>query len=819
MARQSLLEQYKAPSGEDYPKRRSLLSEYEVPTALERRSLLNEYSTPDELVASVERAKTNYPSAYEMTEPLVEMVGKMAIPAVAGAALSAAVPTLAPGIIGNAVTGAIGGAVGGVGTTAVSNLMEGDPLLKDVTLGSLGRDALIGGATGAALPVVARGVRSAGASLLSRLPRRTDPVSSLAGFDEAMSMRAPLSAVEPMPALMHDQPGMTVARDDLDTGIWGGLRSEASSPKWLLERSADSQGANIAGRRIAGMNNDARALRSAAHYTRLDTGVAALPPDQRRAVTVALGGRYNDLPPQYQTPEILDAATRARANFYDAASDTLTENRAATIVTTGPDRGRAVPYQPRQDYVPWIPAEPRGAGARLRQILSNRGRTPQTMFQRTGDRGPVEQALDELWGIEGPQPTNWVTDADEAMRVYIDGGGSRIGYPELVARSRHFGPITEQHPDAEHPWGQDANVLYQQMLEARAPREAEAFRNTMEPIYRPNKPTGGDRAATWLKDRISHMTLGQTALTQLPQGSTPMWRFGLGNDLRGKYDYITDPSFRDLTRISGAPDAGFAREMGTESIHRRATQSVEEALRGFGNAGAKPYAEQLAERVRTGNVNAATRKQLAELEVMPADLENGLDAPTLKHVLNTSAHKNQYHPYEPGESGAYFLTPKGKLLTMYQPFGHASWRNFQSDVLEPLLGPQGWREAYNTGDYSLQGLGAARAGRMALYGLPAAAGTEVLKSAVGLREFDPLRVADAFLSTNTGTPGMMLTSAMQGYKPDEVVTRYPAASLLGSTTDNLMNGRVDRVLMDAAAALDPSGTAAVLRPTYYNLTR
>ena len=90
---------------------------------------------------------------------------------------------------------------------------------------------------------------------------------------------------------------------------------------------------------------------------------------------------------------------------------------------------------------------------------------------------------------------------------------------------------------------------------------------------------------------------------------------------------------------------------------------------------------------------------------------------------------------------------------------------------------------------------------------------------MGLREFDPLRVADAFLSTNTGTPGMMLTSAMQGYKPDEVVTRYPAASLLGSTTDNLMNGRVDRVLMDAAAALDPSGTAAVLRPTYYNLTR
>ncbi len=815
----SLRDRYRAPDGAA-AQRPSLRERYAQPSIpSNRRSILNEYSSPEELLTSLNYAKEHPPSAWEMSEPLVAMVGKIAVPAVAGAALSAAVPTLAPGIIGNAVTGAIGGAVGGAGTTAVGNLLEGDPLLNDITLGSLGRDAVIGGVTGAALPSIARGARNVGTSLLNRLPLRTRPVSSLAGFDEAMSMRAPLTPVEPMPAMMHDQPNMTVARDDLDTGLLGGIRSELSSSKFLLNRSQNSQGANIAARRIAGMNNDARALRASAHATRLNTGTAALSPDERRAVTVALGGRFDDLPQHLQTQEVLDAATRARTEFYDAASDNLTANRAATIATTGPNRGQAVPYQPRQDYVPWIPNEERGAAARLRQLLANRGRTPQALFQRTGDRGPVEQALDELHGIEGPQPTNWVTDADEAMRVYIEGGHGRVGYPELVARSRHFGPIQQQHPDAEHPWGEDANVLYQQMLEARAPTEAEAFKNTMEPIYRPNRSSGGDRAATWLKDRISHMTLGQTALTQLPQGSTPMWRFGLRNDLRGKYDYLVDDSYRDLTRISGAQDAGFAREMGDDGIHRRATQFVEENLRGFGNAGAKPYAEQLAERVRTGNVNAATRKQLAELEVMPAELQNGVDAPTLKRVLNVSAHKNQYHPYEPGESGAFFTTPKGKLLTMYQPFGHASWRNFQEDVLEPLLGPQGWREAYRTGDYSLQGLGAARAGRMALYGLPAAAGTEAVKSAVGLRGFDPLRAADAFLSTNTGTPGMMLSSAVEGYKPDEVVTRSPAASVIGSTVDNISRGRLDRFIMDAAAFADPTGTAAVLRPTYYSLTR
>jgi hypothetical protein len=808
--------------------------EYIVSSPLEEDYNLLE-SESDALVRMVEKHKNNYPTAGEMLDPVFEnlsepklwgQIGKVAAPAIAGAVVGAAVPPLGAGWLATVGSGALGGVAGGAVTRGVSNLVNGKPLGEGSTLGTVMTDAALGGGSNlairAATPYVVRGAQALGrgaARLAGRLPQRTPAVSTLPGYDQALTLRSPLPDVEPMPNMMHDQPDMRVARDDLDMSLMDDVRTGVSSSEFVLRRSQRSQAAQIAGRRIRGMNRDTHTERALAEDARDRTGVANLDENERRAVTVALAGRFDELPPQWQTQRVRDAATLARDEFYDAASEKLLANRAGTVVTQGPDRGQVVQYAPRANYIPWIPAEPRRGAARLRELLANRGRTPQTMFQRTGERGPDTQALEELWGIEGPQSTNWVTDADEAMRIYIDGGRGRVGYPELVARSRHFGPILEQHPDAAHPWGHDANILYQQMLEATAPLEAELFKDTMESIYRPDRPGPGERALTWLKNQVSHTLLGQTAATQLTQAGTPAWRFGFLNDLRGKYDYLRDPSFRRLTNLSGAQDAAYARELADyDAVGPRATRAVEESLRGFGNAGAKPYLEDLVERAATGNVNAATRKQLEELGLSLDDVADGVNARNLRQALEESAHRNQFHPYDPGGSGEWFTGRTGRALTMYQPFGHAAWRNLQEDIIEPLLGPQGWRRAYQTGDYSLQRLGAARAARLPVAALPAAAVAEGVKSAVGLRGFDPMRAATTALESNVGTPAMLGTSFFGGYRPENNFIP-PWLSLAGQQVRNLQSGHPERVLIDAAAWADPTGWMAVAHPTLQNMTK
>jgi hypothetical protein len=274
-----------------------------------------------------------------------------------------------------------------------------------------------------------------------------------------------------------------------------------------------------------------------------------------------------------------------------------------------------------------------------------------------------------------------------------------------------------------------------------------------------------------------------------------------------------------LTNLSGAQDAAYARELADyDAVGPRATRAVEESLRGFGNAGAKPYLEDLVERAATGNVNAATRKQLEELGLSLDDVADGVNARNLRQALEESAHRNQFHPYDPGGSGEWFTGRTGRALTMYQPFGHAAWRNLQEDIIEPLLGPQGWRRAYQTGDYSLQRLGGARARRLAMTALPAAAVAEGVKSAVGLRPFDPMRAVTTAFESNVGTPAMMGTSIFGGYRPENNFIP-PWLSLAGQQVENLRSGHPERVLIDAAAWADPTGWMAVARPTLQNMTK
>ena len=274
----------------------ALEQEFEMEPDLEAEYDLSE---SDALVRSVELAKENYPTAGEMLDPVFEnmsdpslwgQIGRVAAPAVAGAVVGAAVPPLGAGWLATAGSGAIGGIAGGAVTRGVSNLVNGRPLGEGSTLGTVATDATLGGASNvgirAVAPYVARGAQALGrgaARLAGRLPERTAPVSTLPGFDDATSVRAPLPDVEPMPNMMHDQPGMTVARDDLDMTLMDDVRTGVSSSEFVLRRSQRSQAAQIAGRRIRGMNRDTHSERALAEDARIRTGVAELDENERRA--------------------------------------------------------------------------------------------------------------------------------------------------------------------------------------------------------------------------------------------------------------------------------------------------------------------------------------------------------------------------------------------------------------------------------------------------------------------------------------------------------------------------------------------------------
>lgn len=119
----------------------------------------------------------------------------------------------------------------------------------------------------------------------------------------------------------------------------------------------------------------------------------------------------------------------------------------------------------------------------------------------------------------------------------------------------------------------------------------------------------------------------------------------------------------------------------------------------------------------------ANAKKLAELGISAEEPRGGMAAALLKKAIEAGAHRNQFHPSSPGQSGDWFMSPTGRLVTQFQPLSHSAWRPGQEDILEPLFGPEGWPKAIETGDYSLQRLGAARAGRRLLAGIPTSIGT------------------------------------------------------------------------------------------------
>lgn len=747
-------------------------------------------------------------------------VGEIAPPIIAGTAVSALVPALAPGLLGAAATGAVGGVVGGVGTRAVSNLMHDRPVLEGNDLPTLGMDAALGGAfgagTGALKSLLARRAARAAASGTATA-RPTGAVADLPGYDDAISLSSPLPPVERFKAKNLTSVEVDPATQEM--GFRDKARSALSSPEFVLSRS-DNPWSQMAGERIHAARSLARQLREQSYYTLAQTGLPNLGDDERKAVTVALAGRFDELPDHLKTPEVAETALRMRSDLYDAASDKFTAARVKTTsIEKGPNYGKNVPYRRLENYTPNVPAPLDEAGptkVTIRQKLAMRGRPKQALVQRrVSDYQPADQALDELNGVQ-LEERPWRTDALEVANVYIDGGQGRTGFPELVARSHVFGAPVKA-PNASQPWGDDANKLYQRILQDGKPLDAELFKGAMEETFRPPIRTPAEQAVGQVRDKIASLMLGQSAATQFGQAATPVWRYGFKNAVKGLRDYVRDPSFRTLTDVSGATESGVAREMEPGTLPRRLMSTVEGGLRGPLNAGAKPYLEDLIAQVQAGDQSAALTKKLAELHLQPEELQGGMTADLLKRVLNVSADRNQFHPYEPGVTGPAFSSPWGKLMTQFQPFGHSSWRLTQEDVLEPLLGRQGWRNARATGDYSLQKLGAARAARQLLAGVPAAAATEGTKAAFGLRAPDPMNVAQQFMGTQFGTPGQVASA--YDYDPTSQVMLSPLAILMRMEWNNLQSGHLERPMYDAAALADPYGVLSFARPAFYNLTR
>lgn len=405
------------------------------------------------------------------------------------------------------------------------------------------------------------------------------------------------------------------------------------------------------------------------------------------------------------------------------------------------------------------------------------------MQRRGTDFEPWQQALDELNDVHGPRPCR--TDVLDVAEKYVTGGQGRVGFVDVVARSHFFGaPRGKAVQGATYQWGADANKLHQGMLESGEHLNAKLFQKSMDRMYRPPKTHDFDSALDRIRDGISNLMLGQTAITQIPQSSTNVWRYGVGNTIKGIGDYARDPSYRLLIDMSGAKEAGFAAEMSKGTIPQRWMQSTEGALRGWANAGVKPYTENLIREVQGGILTAANAKKLAELGISAEEARSGMTAALLKKAIEAGAHHNQFHPSSPGQSGDWFMSPTGRLVTQFQPFSHSAWRLGQEDILEPLFGPAGWRKAINTGDYSLQALGAARAGRQLLAGIPTSIGTEALKSFAGLREFDPGNVVGSLASTHYGLPGHTAGYFLGGDDPSRSVTVSPLAGLARTEIQN-----------------------------------
>ena len=414
---------------------------------------------------------------------------------------------------------------------------------------------------------------------------------------------------------------------------------------------------------------------------------------------------------------------------------------------------------------------------------------------------------------EGDDEVEYLTDALDIAKTYTD------DYAKKIAIARTFGSESGRTLNAGKPWGKQAMEIYDAIRQEADPIAPEMFKETMDRLYT-GQQTAAQKAMGAVNARVTSSLLGGSWATQLGQAASPVWRYGLGNTMEGIGRYISDPDLRALINASGVRDSGYASYLagGNDSLSSlpiRAIGKVESILRGPLNAGVVPYVEKLADEVAGGRSNAAVAKQLEELLLTPDRLAGGsagLDWDTLKDAIQASGRRSQFHAGMIGQTGNAFLDPGvAKAAVSLQPFGWSAWTAAQDDILEPLLSK----------DDSLARLGMGRLTRMVPAALGAEALRELITSGVRLQQPSGREMVANALGTQFGTPGQILGGQL--VLESNVDPRFsltpPIVSVLSGLEKDVTGGNWGDAALNLAAILDPTGAAAMLRPTLRGLSR
>ena len=414
---------------------------------------------------------------------------------------------------------------------------------------------------------------------------------------------------------------------------------------------------------------------------------------------------------------------------------------------------------------------------------------------------------------QGDDEVEYLTDALDIAKTYTD------DYAKKIAIARTFGSESGRTLNAGKPWGKQAMEIYDAIRQEADPIAPEMFKETMDRLYT-GQQTAGQQAVGDINARITSSLLGGSWATQLGQAASPIWRYGLENTMEGIGRYLRDPDLRAIINASGVRDSGYASYLagGNDSLSSlpiRAIGGVERVLRGPANAGVVPYLEKLADEVAGGRSNSAVAKQLQELMLTPQRLAGGsagLDWDTLKDAIQASGRRAQFHAGMIGQTGNAFLDPGvAKTAVSLQPFGWSAWTAAQDDILEPLFSKHD----------SLARLGMGRLTRM----IPAALGAEALRELVtsGVRLQTPnwREVLANAAGTQFGTPGQILGGqlALESNVDPRFSLTPPIVSVLSGLEKDVTHGDWGSAALNAAAFLDPTGYAAMARPTIRGLMR
>lgn len=787
MERRSLLGEYRDPNGQPGSPdaggvRASLLDEYEPV----RTSLLSEYSSPGILPGyaagraasdAIEAIPTSSGSKildaqiqkwqnYEDT-PLTQSVPQMA-----SVLLGAAVPASIPAQV-------IGGLLLNAGARGTTAALEGGDTQAVIDAANPLNNKLQS-LLDVAIPV--------GAGAVTRGMKAPTLDEALPDFGKATSANAdlpPRHEVLTKPELPDDVPMSSV---EPQAG-WGRFRQFTMNPKRYLMR-ADDPGVDappsmerIAGETLEGFRSMREQIQQQAEYEirAIEEGLSKA---QRAQVGLILDGKLD--PTSVDRP-VLDAVSKAR-KFLDEIGTRATGIEG--MQTLDEATGELAPFRKIEDrdYFP--------------HRLLDEGETTTTSLSA---RGGKKYRVDPTQKQRLDKPRKYEMDVGKQLRAYVD------KFSRDMAASYHFGPRTEGTR-----WGKNADAIWESLIAENKALPAAAFESRMDVLMNPDRIKNSGRVLQATQRLQSKLALPSSAITSWTQVGTNLARNGISNSVEGMTRWLRDPSMRKLYESSGALNPGFT-EMATEGAMRptlgsRWMQGTERGLRGFLNSGSVPYVEGLIAKVQAGDRSRVTLRKLRELGIELAEAEKGPSADVMRRAVQQSSDTLQLQAHDPINAGEFFDSPTRRTVAAYMQYPAEAARLAHDMVVDPVV--KGVRNA----SPAEVGLGVGRAGRwLAGAGAGAVAGNAV-RSLVQGREFDPMNAAADTVDTIVGLPAAPITAYMRGLDPTKGLGQAPGLSMVGQSLksagqlagENPERGSME-LLLDLAAALDPTGSMALAR--------